>query len=225
MQLSELAATAAVSAASIKYYRREGLLPPGRRITTTRQDYDQRHLDRLALIQVLREMTDASVPRIARLTAILDDPQQPLLTALADAQAIALDLEEDATAGPSDAGAPAEHPAVAALLQEQGWPDTDSAARRGLDRLLRRLESWGMPSSPALLQRYAGPMAEIARADVDWIRTLPGEDADAQLSDDVVVLRAVAGTVAYDRLVRVLRALGHTSFSIMEAGHTDSPRQ
>ena len=46
MILHELAETTGVSAASIKYYRREGLLPPGERITTTRQDYGRAQIGR-----------------------------------------------------------------------------------------------------------------------------------------------------------------------------------
>ena len=59
MLLHELAEATGVSAASIKYYRRAGLLPPGERITTTRQDYGRAHVERLELIQVLREVAGA----------------------------------------------------------------------------------------------------------------------------------------------------------------------
>ncbi|RAD74224.1 MerR family transcriptional regulator, partial [Burkholderia multivorans] len=87
MLLSELAVASGCSAATIKYYRREGLLPPGERITATRQNYGTRHLERLALIQVLREVADAPIPAIRRLTALLDDPSVPLIRALEEAQA------------------------------------------------------------------------------------------------------------------------------------------
>jgi hypothetical protein len=33
----------------------------------------------------------------------------------------------------------------------------------------------------------------------------------------VVVTRAVAGAIAFDRLVRILRLLGHTSWSILDS--------
>src|SRR5690625_7481750 len=94
MLLSELAAASGTTVASIKYYRREGLLPPGERVTATRQEYGQAHLERLQLIQVLREVADAPIARIARLAAILDDPEQPVIHALAAAQIIALRSEE-----------------------------------------------------------------------------------------------------------------------------------
>ena len=84
MLLHELAEATGVSAASIKYYRREGLLPAGERLTATRQEYGPAHLERLELIQVLREVAEAPIARIAHLTTILDDPEQSLLSGRAE---------------------------------------------------------------------------------------------------------------------------------------------
>ena len=238
MLLSELAAASGTTVASIKYYRREGLLPPGERVTATRQEYGQAHLERLQLIQVLREVADASIARIGLLTAILDDPGQPVIRALAAAQTIALGLddpEEPAERGRTDdrgdhggeepAEQPGEHPSILPLLEHLGWPDVDSAPRRALDQLLHSLDSWGAPTHAPMLQRYAEPMAEIARADVAWMQDLPTPDGDGPppASDDVLVMRAVAGTIAYDRLVQLLRALGHTSFSVLSARFPPDP--
>src|SRR5690606_36211518 len=94
MLLHELAEATGVSAASIKYYRREGLLPPGERITTTRQDYGRAHVERLELIQVLREVAGAPIARIARVTALLGDPDVPLIEVLAESQTLSLGLED-----------------------------------------------------------------------------------------------------------------------------------
>jgi len=215
MLLAELAEASGVSVASIKYYRREGLLPAGERLTATRQDYGRAHLERLALIQVLREVADAPIARIAQLTAILDDPRQPFLRALGAAQLIALGLPAEEPA-PEDPERP-EHPSIAPLLSDLGWPDVDTAPRRALDELLHGVESWGMPAGPETLRRYAGPVAQIARADVASIRELPGQTDGAELSPDVQVMRAVAGAIAFDRLIQLLRALGHSSYSILQA--------
>jgi len=245
MLLSELAAASGTTVASIKYYRREGLLPPGKRVTATRQEYGQAHLERLQLIQVLREVADAPIASIGRLAAILDDPGQPVIRALAAAQIIALGLEElETPQGPAEraeqAGAdddsgdhsgeepgqrPGEHPSIAPLLEHLGWPDVDSAPRRALDRLLHWVDSWGAPTHAPMLQRYAEPMAEIARADVAWMRDLPMPDGEGSpaVSGDVLVMRAVAGTIAYDRLVQLLRALGHTSLSVLDAQPSPDP--
>ncbi|MGP5670830.1 MerR family transcriptional regulator [Brachybacterium alimentarium] len=209
MLLQELAAASGCSTASIKYYRREGLLPPGTRLTATRQEYGPRHLERLELIRVLREMADAPIPRIRRLAALLDDPAVPLIAALEEAQAITLGADVEPAGGerPRD-----EHPSVAVMLERLGWPDIDSVPRRALDALVRTLERWEMPSDPETLLHYAEPMGQIARRELEYLRM--GSAAGQEPSDDAVVLRAVSGTIAFDRLVHVLRALGHTSLSV-----------
>lgn len=229
MLLHELSAASGCSTATIKYYRREGLLPAGERLTATRQEYGSAHLERLQLIQVLREIADAPIARIRRLTQLLDDPGVPAIRALEEAQAISLGAdpegagpkgedpkgEDPAGADPEGANSGSwrpEHPSVATLLDRLDWPDIDSVPRRALDDLLHTLEGWEMPADPDTLQRYAEPMAAIARREVDFLRG--GTRNAPPPSDDVVVLRAVAGTIAFDRLTQVLRALGHTSLSV-----------
>lgn len=44
MRLSELSKQSGVTTATIKYYLREGLLPPGERVTATQAEYDESHL-------------------------------------------------------------------------------------------------------------------------------------------------------------------------------------
>jgi hypothetical protein len=53
MRLSELSERSGVSIATIKYYLREGLLAPGRRVSATTADYDESHLRRLRLVRAL----------------------------------------------------------------------------------------------------------------------------------------------------------------------------
>ena len=44
MKISELADAGDVSVATVKYYLREGVLPPGRAISRTQADYDASHV-------------------------------------------------------------------------------------------------------------------------------------------------------------------------------------
>lgn len=86
MRLAELSERSGVSTATVKYYLREGLLPPGRRVSATTADYDDGHLRRLRLIrallqvggipvatarEVLRHVDDDSLGRTIRLGAAL----------------------------------------------------------------------------------------------------------------------------------------------------------
>lgn len=240
MLLKELAEASGTSVASIKYYRREGLLPPGRRITATQQHYDRSHVERLQLIQVLRELVDLPIVRIHVVTQILDDPEQPLLMALGSVQDAILGLDSPAeVAGPAT-----EHPSIAPMLRALGWPDVSSAPRRALHELLVQMDQWGAPTEADALLRFGRSMSELATADLAWMRTTLPEDGSPRVgpepsataprqpldeppeqpsdepaekpSDDVMVLRATVGIVAYDRLIRVLRALAHASWSMAD---------
>ena len=222
MLLAELVDRSGVSAASIKYYRREGLLPPGDRVTTTRQAYGERHLDRLRLIGVLRERADASIPDVRALVEVLDDPHRPLVDALELAQAITSGLP----AAPHRRPVPDdEDPAVTRVVRELGWPDVPSGPRAAVDDLARSVRAAGIPVDPARLVRWARHLDELAREDLDRAgvtapaRTgAPAEDGSAAgPSDDAIVTHAVAGMVASDRLLRTLRAWALASGSIARA--------
>lgn len=229
MQLSELSEASGVSAASIKYYRREGLLPAGERITTTRSGYGEHHLERLALIRALREEADASISDIAALTAVLDDPRRPLLEALEITQSIAagIPLEENRTQRLEN-----EDPRVAELIEAMGWPDHPTGPRRALALLMAQFDEadLGMPITELL--RYARPLEQIALEDLqdmsspahqamaDARRTTADTEThgeDAPPSDDEIIRRALIGSLAYTRLTVVLRSLAHASHAISAA--------
>ncbi|WP_367402176.1 MerR family transcriptional regulator [Kocuria marina] len=74
--LNALAEVSNTTTASIKFYRREGLLPAGTRLAATRQDYDRGHAERLQLIRVLREEAGATIPDIRALVTLIDDPRR-----------------------------------------------------------------------------------------------------------------------------------------------------
>ena len=103
--LNALAEVSNTTTASIKFYRREGLLPAGTRLAATRQDYDRGHAERLQLIRVLREEAGATIPDIRALVTLIDDPRRPLVDALEIAQALGELLEGMRAAGsPVDRG-------------------------------------------------------------------------------------------------------------------------
>lgn len=223
MQLKELADATGVSVASIKFYRRRGLLPAGEPVRPTRHEYGTAHLERLALITVLREVADASIHDIGVLTAMLDDPARPLVEALDVAQSISRGLPAAVHASriPAD-----EDPLVRDLLSVLGWPDLPSGPRHELDRLIRSMRAADLPVGPGLLLRYGRLMSELAAGDI--AEMWEGSDAavnpevepgnGSEPSRDVVVMRAVVGMVSYEKLAQVLRALGHVAHSVGAAG-------
>ena len=76
MRISELAARAGVALPTVKFYLREGLLPPGRRTSATQAVYDAEHLARLRLVRALIETGGLS---LARVRAVIDGLDAPSL--------------------------------------------------------------------------------------------------------------------------------------------------
>jgi DNA-binding transcriptional MerR regulator len=73
MQVSELAERAGVPLATVKYYLREGLLPPGETTGPRRAEYDEAHLRRLRVLRLLREVGGVPVTSLRGVVEALDD--------------------------------------------------------------------------------------------------------------------------------------------------------
>lgn len=74
MRIAELSRRSGTSIPTIKYYLREGLLPPGTSTGRNQAEYDERHLGRLRLIRALREVGGLSVAATRQVLATLDEP-------------------------------------------------------------------------------------------------------------------------------------------------------
>src|SRR3954454_11840950 len=73
MRLAELSERSGVTTATIKYYLRERLLHPGRRITATQSEYDEEHLRRLRLVRALIQVGRIPVTSAREVLAALQD--------------------------------------------------------------------------------------------------------------------------------------------------------
>lgn len=73
MRIGELARAANCSVETVRYYEREGLLPPPARTTGNFRDYRAEHLERLRLIRNCRAL-DMSHEEIRRLLELADQP-------------------------------------------------------------------------------------------------------------------------------------------------------
>lgn len=73
MKLSVLAQRSDASAATIKFWIREGLLPPAPLKNERTAVYGTPHVERVLLIRTLREVFEAPIPRIRELTQAIDE--------------------------------------------------------------------------------------------------------------------------------------------------------
>ena len=72
MRISALSARSGVAVATIKFYLREGLLPPGTATATNQADYDETHVRRLRLIRALIDVGGVPVASARAVVEALD---------------------------------------------------------------------------------------------------------------------------------------------------------
>ena len=200
MQLKDLSIQSGVSAASIKYYLREGLLPAGETVHATRAQYSARHVERLELIQALRRIVGLNIEQIRGLLRMADDGA-PRLELLAAVQRVVLELDTYATASGE-----VRTTAADAVVHLRGWPDSPSDARNALNAHLELMESLKIPVSGEVLDVYSKAMDDVAGLDI--------AATTAPESIDQLILTAAVGMHTHSQLLLKLLALAQASHAI-----------
>jgi DNA-binding transcriptional MerR regulator len=205
MRISELSNATGVPVPTIKFYLREGILPPGRRIATNQAEYDEDHVRRLRLIRALAEVGGLPLATVRDVLRAVDDPSLPMHDALGIAhRALAPDLGEQGD--PAVAEARAE---VDRFLEELGWEvSPDAPGRDELAVALATLRRLGWPDADTrLFTRYANAADRLAAREVE--RTTPTGATRAEMMERVVI-----GTVVFDAVVSALRRLAQERRSV-----------
>lgn len=153
MRLAELSEHSGVSTATIKYYLREGLLPPGRQINATTAEYDEEHLRRLRLVRAMIQVGRVPVAKVREVLGHVDDDSLGRSIRLGAALWALPQVPEP---DEDDEYVRAAHQEVTTLLERLGWENakqltTISPAYRSLVvavAAFRRLGyEWGPNSS------------------------------------------------------------------------------
>lgn len=203
MRISELSRVSGVSVATIKYYRREGLLPPGVATAKNQVSYDASHVARLRVIRTLRDVGGLGIHAIRAVLDAIDDPRRSLHEVLGVAHH-ALSPAAAAASEP-DLG---ELDEVDALLQELGWRvSAHSPDRRALAETLASLRRLGWDVDATTFVPHARAADELAA-----VETTSLDPADSRAS---LVEQAVIGTVVYETALTALRRLAHEHHSAL----------
>jgi len=222
VRISELSRESGVPTATIKYYLREGLLPPGERTSATQARYDAGHLARLRLIRALVGPARLSLATVRRVLETIDRPPDSALAMLGAASHALGTTEQTGTEG-DRAGADrsgtdrsgadrsgADRAAARRIVADLGWSVTpDTPALADLAQALAAIEEAGLDLIGGGVQRYAEMARELADAEV---ATVPTDSPDA------AIRQAVLGTVLIEPLLIALRRLALQDAAVRRFG-------
>ncbi|MBO3746638.1 MerR family transcriptional regulator [Streptosporangiaceae bacterium NEAU-GS5] len=204
MRISQLSAESGVPIPTIKYYLREGLLPPGEATSATRAEYGERHLRRLRLIRALLEIGRLPVASIRKVLAAVEDEETPLHRMLGTVHyAIGPDVEPH----PDTAEWQQARADVDALIDQLGWAVSPNAPTRDeLAQTLFTLRSLGAEAGRESLIPYARLAEQLVRE--REMATIPLDGPRDAAAEALVI-----GTVLYGKAFDVLRRIAHEAES------------
>ncbi|MET9296951.1 MerR family transcriptional regulator [Streptomyces sp. NPDC003077] len=206
MRLAELSERSGIPTATIKYYLREKLLPPGHRVSATQAEYGEEHLRRLRLVRALIQVGRMPVATAREVLNAAEDESLAHHTRLGIAVS-ALPHGPEPTA--DDPATTAAHHEVEALLHRLSPPPAHDArdlpAYGTLINAVAALARLGYPHDAAHLAPYARLARELAVTDLDMVEAYdtPAEQVEA----------AVALTVLYEPVLLSLRRLAEADES------------
>lgn len=181
MKISELSRRSGTPVGRIKYYLREGLLPPGRSMGATLAEYGEEHVQRLRLIRALTARGGLSIAAARDVLAAVDHPEEsrPTLGVLHHA----LPIPSEPGYAEVDSG---QLQQVKQLLDTLEWDiSNDSPHPHALAAGLQELSRLGVPFGNDDLLPYARLAASVARLDLEQ---LDGIDAPEQLAERAAIV-------------------------------------
>ncbi|WP_059008563.1 MerR family transcriptional regulator [Streptomyces specialis] len=212
MRLAELSQRSGVSAASIKYYLRAGLLPPGRRVGTTTADYDESHIRRLRLIRALIQVGRVPVATVQEVLRHVDDDSLGRTMRLGAALWALPQVPEP---DPEDEAVITARREIDRLLETAGWTtarelSTLSPSHRALVVAVATLLRLGYRWDAERLAPYAELMRQTALLDLDYLETHPSESEKAET--------VVAAALLFEPVLSALHRLAQEEESARRYG-------
>ncbi|GHE71630.1 transcriptional regulator [Streptomyces longispororuber] len=212
MRLAELSERSGVSTATIKYYLREGLVPPGRQVNATTAEYDDGHLRRLRLVRALIQVGRVPVAKAREVLGHVDDESLGRTIRLG---AALWALPQGPEPDEEDPAVPAARAEVDRLLALLDWDAARevgalSPVHRSLVVAVATLNGLGYGWDAERLAPYAELMHAAARLDLDSL--------EAQASEAERVETAVAAAVLFEPVLRALHRLAQEEESARRYG-------
>ncbi len=198
--MTELSRESGVPVPTIKYYMREGLVPPGERTSPNQAQYEQSHVRRLKLVRALIDVGGLSVAAAREVLDKMSAGGANPLYAVGKAQYSTTTLREHV----EDDAWHESVERVNKLIADHGWHvGPTNPARRALADVLATLARLGQDNLFAVLDSYADAASRLAVDEVGMVRDL----ADADSMAETVVIWTLLG----DAIMASMRRLAQES--------------
>jgi DNA-binding transcriptional MerR regulator len=197
MKISNLSRQSGVSVATVKFYLRERLLPPGTLTARNQAEYDETHLERLRLIRVLTGVGMMSLASVREVLSAIDDK---CLSPHGLYQVINRALFAEQPLAPGTGPIQSARANVDQFVDQIGWQvDQSAPGRATLAQVLAALQWLGWDSDANVFAPYADAADRLA------VRELDSEPTDAATT-------VVARTVLFEVAFAVMRRMAYEHY-------------
>ncbi|WP_326560775.1 MerR family transcriptional regulator [Micromonospora sp. NBC_01796] len=208
MRISVLSRQSGVPVATIKFYLREQLLPPGTPTARNQAEYDEEHLIRLKLIRVLTGIGMMSIASVREVLAAIDDNcLAPQAVAKVVTKALLADYPtEDSEPGVIESALGR----IDQLVHTVGWRvEPEAPAKSTLAQVFAALQYLGWDDDSDAFRLYVSAADALARHELDQS---PQETAATAVARTVLneVAFAAMRRMAYEHYL-ALRVAGGTA--------------
>lgn len=198
MRLAELSRRSGLSTATIKYYLRVELLPPGTTESSTWATYDESHLRRLRLVRALTDVAGMTLEEVRGVVEAIEASD----SAHQARGAVQWPLSPMPKAEPSAASLAR----VDQLLDRHGWAVAEhSPHRRSLAVALDTLAELDFAATDEVLDTYAEALVPVAEVEVSTVA--------AEAEPVIAAERLVIGTLLYEPVLLTIRRMAHEAVS------------
>jgi DNA-binding transcriptional MerR regulator len=201
MKISELSERSGVPLPTIKFYIREGILPPGRRTAKNQADYTDEHVERLLLVRALRDDAGLPVTTIANAMKAADGAPEEFVGAAIDA------LQRPGMAKVDEDSPEFERAMkdVLGLVRESGWDlDRKNIAVRDVARAWTIVLRSYPFDGPDFLRPYLEVADRIAKYEIP-------DSWEPSAAPNATLRYAVLGTVLFEPIILSFRRMAHTA--------------
>lgn len=213
MKLQQLAADTGTPVSTVKYYLREGLLPPGRKLNTTTAAYGQHHVERLRLIGALRQVVGLGLSGVRQVVDAVETLEP--VPMMGRVQAVVMS-GFPTPAGPDSADGTSQRLTARQIMDRMGWLAGSPESVEALDHHLATMDHWGVAPDLEGSLVYARAADDVAAEELTrrapWVGGASGP-GDRPPSNDVIATYTAVGIHAYSQLLMRLHAVAQGSYA------------